>query len=255
MVSRIAVVGWAIFMGVIMCIAQVAAINVNWLINIIGVFCGGAVWPLISLIFWDRATGKAAISGALCFFPGAQCCIPCMLVLTGATCAAAAAVIGSSSGITAWLVSTQLTQGSLTILNTEANGPLLAGNVISNVLSLILVVSISLCFPEGRFDWNILKEKITAADEEVGWRSFHSSAAEAHAGTCMHVLWLQAHASARIAAHACAAPKLLHATMKDSAVLSTLLASYRWSRAGTSPPQRRRPPTQRRLPACASRSG
>ena len=35
-VSRIGVVCWATFMGVIMCIAQVAQINVNWLINIIG---------------------------------------------------------------------------------------------------------------------------------------------------------------------------------------------------------------------------
>ena len=35
-VSRIGVICWATFMGIIMCIAQVAQINVNWLINIIG---------------------------------------------------------------------------------------------------------------------------------------------------------------------------------------------------------------------------
>ena len=79
----------------------------------------------------------------------------------------AAAIIGSSSGVTSWLVSTYITQGSLTILNTEANGPLLAGNIISNVFSMILLITISLCFPEGRFDWEIYKEKITASDEEV----------------------------------------------------------------------------------------
>ena len=28
-----------------------------------GVAAGGAVWPLIFLVFWDRCTGKAAISG------------------------------------------------------------------------------------------------------------------------------------------------------------------------------------------------
>ena len=80
----------------------------------------------------------------------------------------AGAVIGSVSGITSWLVTAQLTQGSISILNTEANAPLLAGNLISNMLSLILVVSITLIFPEGRFDWEILKEKITSADDEVG---------------------------------------------------------------------------------------
>jgi hypothetical protein len=36
MVSRIAVVIWAIIMGIIMCIAQAANINVDWLILIIG---------------------------------------------------------------------------------------------------------------------------------------------------------------------------------------------------------------------------
>ena len=34
--SRIAVCVWALIMGAIMCIAQVAGINVNWLITIIG---------------------------------------------------------------------------------------------------------------------------------------------------------------------------------------------------------------------------
>ena len=89
-VSRIAVLGWAVFMGAVMCVAQVCNLNVNWcashahgsdapaarccqpssnrlpprrLLLIIGVFAGGAVWPLILLITWDRATGKAAISG------------------------------------------------------------------------------------------------------------------------------------------------------------------------------------------------
>ncbi len=76
-------------------------------------------------------------------------------------------MIGSVSGITSWLVTAQITQGSISILNTEGNAPLLAGNLISNLLSLVLVVSISLIFPEGRFDWEILKEKITSADEEV----------------------------------------------------------------------------------------
>ena len=35
-VSRIAVAVWAIIMGIAMCIAQVAGINVNWLVLLIG---------------------------------------------------------------------------------------------------------------------------------------------------------------------------------------------------------------------------
>ena len=65
------------------------------------------------------------------------------------------------------LVTSQLTQGAVNIITTEANAPLLAGNLISNLLSLVIVVSVSLIFPEGRFDWNILKERISMADEEV----------------------------------------------------------------------------------------
>ena len=36
MVSRIAVAVWAVIMGIAMCIAQVANININWLILLIG---------------------------------------------------------------------------------------------------------------------------------------------------------------------------------------------------------------------------
>ena len=36
LVSRIAVAVWAIIMGIAMCIAQVANININWLILLIG---------------------------------------------------------------------------------------------------------------------------------------------------------------------------------------------------------------------------
>lgn len=36
LVSRVGVCCWAVFMGALMCVAQVANINVNWLITIIG---------------------------------------------------------------------------------------------------------------------------------------------------------------------------------------------------------------------------
>ena len=35
-VSRVAVAVWAVIMGIAMCIAQVAGINVNWLVLLIG---------------------------------------------------------------------------------------------------------------------------------------------------------------------------------------------------------------------------
>ena len=42
MVSRIAVAVWAVIMGIAMCIAQVANININWLILLIGAHSSSA---------------------------------------------------------------------------------------------------------------------------------------------------------------------------------------------------------------------
>lgn len=79
----------------------------------------------------------------------------------------AAAIIGTTSGIVGWLVTAQVVEGSISIATTELNPPLLAGNCISVGLSLVLTVGISLIWREPKFDWNLLKEKITAADETV----------------------------------------------------------------------------------------
>lgn len=79
----------------------------------------------------------------------------------------AGALIGTACGITGWLVTAHLHEGGISIATTELNPPLLAGNCISVGLSLVLTVGISLIWREPKFDWNLLKEKITAADETV----------------------------------------------------------------------------------------
>ena len=62
-VSRIGVVVWSIIMGIAMTVVQAANININWLINSIGVFVGGAVPPLIFVLTWRRCNGVFATSG------------------------------------------------------------------------------------------------------------------------------------------------------------------------------------------------
>ena len=57
------VVVWALVMGTAMCVVQAANININWLINCIGIFAGGAVPPLLCVLTWRGATGRAAIPG------------------------------------------------------------------------------------------------------------------------------------------------------------------------------------------------
>ena len=70
-VSRIGVVVWSIIMGIAMTVVQAANININWLINSIGVFVGGAVPPLIFVLTWRRCNGAFATSGEplLTFLP------------------------------------------------------------------------------------------------------------------------------------------------------------------------------------------
>ena len=52
-------------MGIAMTVVQAADININWLINSIGVFVGGAVPPLIFVLTWRRCNGVFATSGKL----------------------------------------------------------------------------------------------------------------------------------------------------------------------------------------------
>lgn len=65
-VSRIGVVVWSLVMGIAMTVVQAANININWLINSIGVFVGGAVPPLIFVLTWRRCSGVMATTGERC---------------------------------------------------------------------------------------------------------------------------------------------------------------------------------------------
>lgn len=69
LVSRLGVVVWSLVMGVAMTVVQAANINISWLINSIGIFCGGAVPPLIFVMTWRGCTGPAATAGQCCTLP------------------------------------------------------------------------------------------------------------------------------------------------------------------------------------------
>ena len=79
----------------------------------------------------------------------------------------AAAIIGSACGIASWLACAQIQNGAINITTTGLNPPLLTGNIFSVGISTILVVAISLIFPEKAFDWELYKEKITTSEDTV----------------------------------------------------------------------------------------
>ena len=58
--------------------------------------------------------------------------------------------------------------GSISITTTGLNPPLLTGNIFSVGISAILVVAISLIFPDKTpFEWDIYRERITTAEDKV----------------------------------------------------------------------------------------
>ena len=58
--------------------------------------------------------------------------------------------------------------GSISIITTGLNPPLLTGNIFSVGISTILVVAISLVFPDkGPFQWELYKERITTSEDTV----------------------------------------------------------------------------------------
>ena len=79
----------------------------------------------------------------------------------------AAAIIGSACGIASWLACAQIQNGAINITTTGLNPPLLTGNIFSVGISAILVVAISLIFPQAAFDWEVYKEKITTSEDTV----------------------------------------------------------------------------------------
>ncbi|KAK9840778.1 hypothetical protein WJX81_004136 [Elliptochloris bilobata] len=139
-VSRIMVFVWAIVMGCAMSVAQVANINVNFLITIIGVIVGGAVPPLACALTWTCCTRLAAIISA---------------------------VVGSACGIASWLACTQIMSGGISVDTAGLNAPLLTGSIISVGVSAILLVLISLIAPCKPFDWEELNTKITTTEDVV----------------------------------------------------------------------------------------
>lgn len=94
-VSRVAVAVWAVIMGIAMCIAQVANINVNWLVLLIGAFscdssplchvssithgCQGEVLVMLPVTGWAIITGIA-----MCIAQVANANLNCIMLLIGA---------------------------------------------------------------------------------------------------------------------------------------------------------------------------
>ena len=90
--------------------------------------------------------------------------------LRAAPLLAAGAIVGSASGIAAWLACTQIMSGSISVDTAGLNAPLLTGSILSVGVSAILLPIISLVAPCKPFDWEELNTKITTTEDVVRCR-------------------------------------------------------------------------------------
>lgn len=137
-VSRWAIIGFGVFMGVIAIILNEIGLSLGWVYLFMGIVIGSAVFPIYSCLTWAKCSAVAAISGA---------------------------VTGQIGALVAWLVVCKAYEGDINVDNLGADYPMLAGNVTALGLSLIVTTVVSYIYPQD-FDWNIMKERIRMIEQD-----------------------------------------------------------------------------------------
>lgn len=99
----------------------------------IGLLVASVFPPVSFLLCWDKVPRGAAITAALG---------------------------GQLAAITAWLGTTKVVYGELSIANTAKNGPSLAGNITAIGVSAIVVVVWTLLKPDHSCDWQELRDRL-----------------------------------------------------------------------------------------------
>jgi Na+/proline symporter len=102
LVSRIAVVAYGVFMGVLAIILQEIGLNLGWVYLFMGIVIGSAVFPIYCCLTWTKTSAFAAIAGA---------------------------GTGQIAALICWLVTcASLYDGKINVDNLGQNYPMLAGS-------------------------------------------------------------------------------------------------------------------------------
>lgn len=138
--SHYSVLGFGIFMGALAVILNYIGIDLGYMYLLMGIICSPAVFPVAFTITWRKQTSSAAIG---------------------------ASVIGVCAGIAVWLGTAHRLYGEITIDTTGRNYPMLAGNLTSLLLSLIITLVWSTIAPEN-FDFEVTRTKLQIlTDDEI----------------------------------------------------------------------------------------
>jgi urea-proton symporter len=136
-VSRIGIVAFGIFMGIIAIILLEIGLNLGWVYLFMGIAIGGAVAPIYFCLTWEKASAMGAIVGA---------------------------IVGTCAGFATWLITCQAYYGSINVDNLGGNYPMLGGNLASIIISLVVCAVISYLKPQN-YDWKTTRE-IALVEEE-----------------------------------------------------------------------------------------
>ncbi len=138
-ISRMAILGFGLGMGVLSSVLFVSGISLQYLYLAMGIFIGSAVAPISLAILWKKTNRHAATTGA---------------------------ILGLAIGIISWLGTSILVGGTLSISSTSSTASLLAGNAASILSSLVIVLLGSIARPE-KFNFEQLRHKIIVYDEKI----------------------------------------------------------------------------------------
>lgn len=139
-VSRFTILLFGVGMGVLASALFQLGVSLQYIYLMMGILIGSAVAPISLSIMWQK-TNRYAATGA--------------------------AIAGLILGVAAWLASAAVMyDGQISIVSTGSSVPLLVGNVVSIVTSLLVTIIGSLVFPE-RFDFRDLKQRILLVDDRM----------------------------------------------------------------------------------------
>ncbi|KAF5739216.1 urea-proton symporter DUR3-like [Tripterygium wilfordii] len=136
-VSRIVVLGFGCFMGLLAVILNKAGVSLGWMYLAMGVFIGSAVLPIALMLLWRKANAIGAILGTL---------------------------IGCCLGITTWLSVAKIEYGRVNLDTTGRDAPMLAGNLVSILTGGVVHAVCSILWPQN-YDWGTTKQ-ITMVEKD-----------------------------------------------------------------------------------------
>ncbi|CAO3665471.1 unnamed protein product [Rhizopus stolonifer] len=137
--SHICVISFGILMGVLAVLLNLTGINLGYLYTLMGVLICSAVVPLALTLLWSKQNKTSAIISP---------------------------IFGLCVSISTWLAVTYTMYGTITVNSTSQNYPMMAGNVAALVSPLVIIIPMSLIWPDN-FDFDATRE-IEQVDDSEG---------------------------------------------------------------------------------------